>query len=77
MQGLSDCRAFWDEKRYTGEIVIDILKYHGVIDAVNASLNAGNTVEIKPELSGIVVAEHIRLFKGKFKNGESAGNDEA
>lgn len=57
--------------------MIDILKYPAVIEAVNASLNAGNTVEIKPELSGIVVAEHIRLFKGKFKNGESAGNDEA
>ena len=57
--------------------MIDIIKYPAVIEAVNASLNAGNAVEIKPELSGIVVAEHIRLFKGKFKNGESAGNDEA
>lgn len=56
--------------------MIDIRNFQSVIEAVNASLNAGNTVEIKPEISGIVVAEHIRLFKGKFKS-ESAGNDEA
>lgn len=57
--------------------MIDIRNFPSVLEAVNASLNAGNTVEIKPEMSGIVVAEHIRLFKGKFKTGESAGKDEA
>lgn len=56
--------------------MIDIRDYPNVLDAVNASINAGNTVEIKPEKNGIVVAEHIRLFKGKFNSGESTGIDE-
>lgn len=46
---------------------IDIQNHPEIIEAMNASLNAGNTVEIKVEKTGIVVAEQIRLFKGKFK----------
>ena len=51
-------------------------KLPDVVEAVNAILNAGNSVELKPEAKGLVVAEQIRLFKGKYEYGD-AGREEA
>ncbi len=56
--------------------MIDVSKLPDVVEAVNAILNAGNSVELKPEAKGLVVAEQIRLFKGKYEYGD-AGKEEA
>lgn len=50
--------------------MIDVSKLPEVVKAVNAILNAGNSVELKPENKGLVVAEQIRLFKGKYEYGD-------
>ncbi len=56
--------------------MIDVSKLPDVVKAVNAILNAGNSVELKPEAKGLVVAEQIRLFKGKFEYIGDSGNEE-
>jgi hypothetical protein len=56
--------------------LIDVSKLPDVVEAVNAILNAGNSVELKPEAKGLVVAEQIRLFKGKYEYDGVPGNEE-
>lgn len=51
-------------------MTIDIRKYPGAIDALNKVLNGGREAEVKCEGNDIVVAEHIRVFEGKFSEGE-------
>lgn len=46
--------------------MVDIKKYPEVIELINAAINNGKTIEIKPEKSGIAVVETARIFKNKF-----------
>lgn len=46
--------------------MIDILQYPEAVKIINAALNNGSTIELKPEKSGIAVVETVRIFKDKF-----------
>lgn len=45
--------------------MIDIFEFEHLREVINASLNNGNSIELKPEREGVVAVQVQRSLKGK------------